>query len=457
MIHIMFQAALLHLHLPMPQQIDRKRHWAKMIKDSNNKWYSLGIATVVFAANFAAWTMLAVLGVQIREDLGLTDTRLGLLLAAPILTGAFSHLPAGIFAERFGGRIILFTQTVIVSLSLLALAYANTFFQLLGVGLLVGIAGGTFISGVTYVSDWFERSMQGTAMGIYGAGIAGAAVTNLLAPLIISEQGWQAVPFYYAIALAALALLFWGSTRTDEKHKKHQHRFGAASKDEARVDLNPLRELRVWRFGLYFHFVYGGFIALVLWLPQYYVGEYDLTLKTASFASLLFAIPASIAGALGGWFADNVGARKINWAVFWVCLVCLFFLSYPKTTMTIHGIEENLSVTVNINLWVFSLLIFVVGVAMGFGKASIYRLIYDYYPRDVGVVGGAVGTIGTLGGFTLPILFGLAADITGIRSSCFMLLYGMLAGCMVLMFYAIKIDAFQHRVKQAYADEFLTL
>ncbi|MCB1669421.1 MAG: NarK/NasA family nitrate transporter [Pseudomonadales bacterium] len=423
----------------------------------SEKWYSLGIATVIFAANFAAWTMLAVLGVQIRADLGLSDTSFGLLLAMPILTGAFSHLPAGILAERFGGRMVLFTQTVIVALSLFALAYADTFYQLLTVGLLVGVAGGTFISGVTYVSDWFERSMQGTAMGIFGAGVAGAAITNLLAPLIIANHGWQAVPFYYAIVLVILALAFWLTTKPDTKHSGDRHAIAALESRKLPVNLSLLKELRVWRFGLYYHFVFGGFIALVLWLPQYYAGEYGLDLKTASFLSLLFAIPASMARALGGWFADNFGARKINWAVFWVCLVCLFFLSYPKTTMIIHGIEQTLSVTININLWVFTLLIFVVGVAMGFGKASIYRIIYDYYPQDVGVVGGAVGTIGTLGGFTLPILFGLAADITGIRSSCFMLLYGMLAGCMVLMFYAIKIDAFQHRVKQAYADEFLTL
>ena len=94
---------------------------------------------------------------------------------------------------------------------------------------------------------------------------------------------------------------------------------------------------------------------------------------------------------------------------------------------------------------------------MGFGKASIFRIIYDYYPDNVGVVGGAVSAIGALGGFSLPILFGVAADLTGIRSSCFMLLYGVLAACMVLMFYAIKLDEFRQRVNQARADDFLTL
>ena len=423
-----------------------------MAVSNQNKWYSLGIATVVFAANFAAWTMLAILGLQIRSDLGLSDTAFGFLLATPFLTGAFSHLACGILAQRHGGRTVLFVQTAIVALSLFALSWAQTFYQLLAVGLFVGLSGGTFIAGISYVSDWFEHNLQGTAMGIFGAGIAGAAITNLAAPLMIDGLGWQAVPFYYGLVLAVLAAVFWFSTSPDARHINTH---GKPVTIETNLQL--LKELRVWRFGLYYHFVFGSFLALILWLPQYYVGEYGLSLKTASFVTLLFAIPASMARALGGWFADNFGARRINWMVFWVCLVCLFFLSYPQSTMTIHGIEHDLSLSISINLWVFTLLIFIIGIAMGFGMASIYRIIYDYYPQDVGVVGGAVGTIGALGGFTLPILFGFAADLTGIRSSCFMLLYGMLAGLMVLMFYAIKLDAFQHRVKQAYADEFLTL
>jgi len=196
---------------------------------------------------------------------------------------------------------------------------------------------------------------------------------------------------------------------------------------------------------------------LTLWLPQFYVSQYGLTLKMASFATLLFTVPAALVRALGGWFADYFGARTINWMVFWVCLVCLFFLSYPPTTMTIHGIDQDLTVHIYTPMWLFTALIFVMGVAMGFGKASVYRLIYDYYPGHVGAVGGAVGLIGALGGFSLLLLFGLANDLTRISTSCFMLLYGVLAGCMILMHYAIKRDQFRLRLAQAEADEFLSL
>tara|TARA_R110000822_G_scaffold59736_30_gene149168 strand:- start:23796 stop:25067 length:1272 start_codon:yes stop_codon:yes gene_type:complete len=419
---------------------------------NDQKWYGLGVCTVAFAANFAAWTLFAILGLQIRIDLSLSDTAFGVLLATPILTGAFASLICGILAERFGGRIVFFLQTLIVALSLFTLPYAETFGQFLAFGLVLGISGGAFASGISYVSSWFDRSVQGTAMGIFGAGDVGAAITNLVVPIIIINYGWQAVPKYYGVVLLVVALLFWVLTKSAPK--------ALYPKEDGELLVNklrPLRDLRVWRFGLYYYFVFGGFLALTLWLPQYYMGEYGLDFKTASFFTLLFTLPAAIIRALGGWFADNFGARRINWLVFWVCLGCLFFLSYPPTTMTIHGIERDLFLDIRISLWMFVLLTFVVGLAMGFGKASIYRIIYDYYPDNISVVGGAVCAIGALGGFSLPILFGVAADMTGIRSSCFMLLYGVLAGCMVLMFYAIKIDAFRQRVDQARADDFLTL
>ncbi len=416
------------------------------------QWYSLGICTTAFAAHFAAWTLFAILGMQIKADLSLSETAFGLLVAAPILTGALARLISGVLAEHFGGRLVFFVQSLIVALALFTLPYARTFGQFLSIGLVLGIAGGTFATGISLVSGWFPASQQGTAMGIFGAGNAGAAITNLVAPLIILSYGWQAVPNIYGTVLLAIAILFWFFSWSPSDRSQRTR-----SRQCWTEEMRPLRELRVWRFGLYYYFVFGGFLALTLWLPQYYVGEYGLDLKTASFVTMLFTLPAAIVRALGGWFADNFGARRINWSVFWVCLVCLFFLSYPPTTMTIHGIERNLFLNIHINLWVFVLLTFVMGLAMGFGKASIYRIIYDYYPDNVGVVGGAVAAIGALGGFSLPILFGLAADLTGIRSSCFMLLYGVLAGCMVLMFYAIKLDQFRHRLDQAKADDFLTL
>jgi NNP family nitrate/nitrite transporter-like MFS transporter len=162
-----------------------------------------------------------------------------------------------------------------------------------------------------------------------------------------------------------------------------------------------------------------------------------------------------MARAAGGWFADRFGARTVNWSVFWICLVCLFFLSYPPTTMIIHGVEKDVNIYIELNVWIFTALLLVIGLAQGFGRASVYKLINDYYPEQMGSVGGMVAMLGALGGCTLPVLFGMAVDWVGVYSACFMLLYGVLAACMLLMHLAIKRERHEQRMRDAIANNFL--
>ena len=413
---------------------------------------SLTASTVAFAASFAAWTLFSILGLEIREQLQLNYTQFALLLVAPILSGALARLPSGILADIYGGRRVMFLEMAIVGVALLFYPLASVYWHYLLFGVVIGLAGATFSAGIAFVSSWYDKRRQGTAMGIFGAGDAGAAITNLVAPLAVIQFGSDYVPVAYGAVLLFTAVTFLFLSSEDPIHQAQ-----AKVSRPLAEELAPLGKLRVWRFGLYYFFVFGAFLALTLWLAQFYVEQYGLDLKAASFATLLFTVPAALVRALGGWFADYFGARTINWMVFWICLVCLFFLSYPPTTMTIHGIEGDLSLNIATPMWLFTALVFVMGVAMGFGKASIYRIIYDYFPGHMGAVGGAVGMIGALGGFALLLLFGAANDITGIRTSCFMLLYGGLAGCMILMHFAIKRDEFRQRYAQAQADEFLSL
>jgi NNP family nitrate/nitrite transporter-like MFS transporter len=286
-------------------------------------------------------------------------------------------------------------------------------------------------------------------MGIFGAGNSGAALTNLIVPLLMSAYGWETVPMIFAVGMLIVAILFWILAKNDPQHSNRQQQ--ATAKEQ----LAPLKEWRVWRFSLYYFFTFGGFLALTLWLPKYYVGAYALDIKTASFLTLLFTLPTGLVRALGGVLADILGARPIMWGTFWISLICLFFLSYPPTTMMIHGIGEVIHITLELNQWVFTILILILGICMGLGNASLFKHIHDYYPQNIGSVGGMVGVMGGLGGFTLPILFGLAADLTQIRSSCFMLLYGLLACCMVLMHFGIKSDEYQQRVRDAHASKFI--
>lgn len=423
-----------------------------MFANENQQQISaLVMSTIAFAGCFAVWTLFSVIGIEIKSELGLSETEFGILVATPILTGALTRLPMGILVERIGGRRLMVLLMLLVSLPLYALSIAETYQDYLLIGLGIGFAGSSFIVGIHYVSSWSGSENQGLSMGIFGSGNLGAALTNLVAPLIILAYGWRQAPVVYAFVLILLALMFWIMTSDDPKHERPE----TTPKYRLADQLGVLWDLRVWRFGLYYFFVFGGYVALVLWLPDYYVTHYGLDLTTASFLTLLFSLPGALSRIFGGWCADRLGARQVNWTVFWICLVCLFFLSYPPTTMTIHGIERDVTLNIEMPVWLFTVLLLIVGVAMGFGKASVYRIIYDYYPERIGVVGGMVGALGAIGGFALPIMFGLVADVLGVRSSCFMLLYGLLAVCMMVMFYGVQFDDRRRRLRDAIQNNFL--
>ncbi len=423
-----------------------------MAQDTQKQISALIMSTLMFAGCFAVWTLISVIGVQIKYELQLSETEFGFLVATPILSGALARLPMGMLAERFGGRQLMTGLVLLVSIPLYAFSYAETYWQYLALGLCIGMAGSSFAIGIHYVSAWASRDNQGLAMGIFGAGNLGAALTNLVAPLIIIAYGWRMAPVAYAFVLVLLGLLFWLLTQDDPVH---QRRTEQQSEPKLNQLFIPLLDLRVWRFGLYYFFVFGGYVALTLWLPEYYVTQYGLDLKTASFLTLLFTVPGALTRVIGGWCADQIGARRVNWSVFWICLICLFFLSYPPTTMTIHGTEQDMTFLLEMPVWMFTVLVMIVGVAMGFGKASVFRMVYDYYPDRMGTVGGAVGLLGAIGGFVLPISFGLVTDLFGVRSSCFMLLYGLLAVCMVTMFYGISKQDQKQRLQEAIQNNFL--
>jgi len=421
-----------------------------MNPNNQRKWQALGVSTLAFTVNFAVWTLFSIIGIRIKQELGLNETEFGFLVAMPILSGSLSRLPLGMLTDRFGGRPVFFLQMLAVVIALVGIQYAHNYTQYLIAGFAVGLAGGSFAIGIAYTSAWFDKHQQGTAMGIFGAGNSGAALTNLIVPLLMATYGWETVPLIFAGGMLIVAVLFWVMAKNDP-----QHIDGPQPHTTIREQLLPLKEARVWRISLYYFFTFGGFLALTLWLPKYYVGEFSLDLKTASFLTLLFTLPTGLVRALGGVLSDIMGARRILWTTFWISLVCLFFLSYPPTTMTIHGISDVIHINVELNQWVFTLLILVLGICMGLGNASLLKLIYDYYPHNMGSVGGLVGVMGGLGGFTLPILFGLVADLTQIRSSCFMLMYGLLASCMVLLHFGIRASEYKQRLRDAYASSFL--
>ena len=273
---------------------------------------------------------------------------------------------------------------------------------------------------MTYISKWFPKDKQGTALGIFGMGNFGAAITNFCAPFLL-YLGWQNVIKIYSISLFIIAILFYLFTK-DDPVIKHRKNFNLTFENSAK-QLEPLRNLQVWRFSLYYFFVFGAFVALALWLPRYYIGVYGLDIKTAGILTSLFSFPGSIFRALGGWLSDKFGARKVLYHTFIFSCILLFILSYPSTNYLISGINGDINFSLRVNLNVFVFCTILLGFLMSLGKGAVYKHIPIYYPNNVGSVGGMVGLIGGLGGFFCPIIFGILNDIMQIWTSCFMFLF----------------------------------
>ena len=402
----------------------------------SDPYRALGLSTLSFTVCFAVWTIFSIIGVKIKQELGLSDTQFGLLVATPVLTGSVSRIFLGVWTEQFGGRIVFPLQMLITAACVQLLTSVQTYAFFLIAALGLGLAGGSFIVGVAYTSRWFAREHQGVALGILGAGNVGAAVTNFAAPFLVIAVGWEGAARVYAIVLATTAVLFYLLAKTDPAQR--ERRRTGRSPVSTGSQIEPLRNVQVWRFATYYFFVFGGFVALASFLPRYYVGAYGLELTTAGVLAGLYSLPGSVFRALGGWMSDKWGARFVMYLTFIASLVILFIMSYPQTRYIVSGINGPVEFDFGLSVGFFVALTVILGFVMSLGMAAVYKHVPVYYPHHVGSVGGLVGMIGGLGGFFLPIAFGILLDHTGVWTTPFMLLFAVVAVSAVWMHVAIR-------------------
>ena len=467
----------------------------------------LALNTIAFTVCFACWMLNGVLvtflaGNQVF-DWG--PIEIGWLLGIPVLTGSIFRLPAGMLTDKFGGRPVFGILLLLCAIPMFFLSQANSFFSFALCSFGFGLTGVGFAVGIAFTSVWYPKNWQGTALGIFGAGNAGAAITTMLAPSILNNltnhgeklEGWRTLPIIYAAALVVMGVIFLVFT----KNKKPQ----SHGKTVWQM-LQPLKSVRVWRFGLYYFLVFGCFVAFSQWLVPYFTNVYYLPLVTAGFFATAFSLPSGLIRAVGGWMSDKFGGRKVMFWVLGSSLIISFLLIVPK--MEVHspgrGINARIPGTVteitkstvkvgNIdyklhqksgkmnqmdteilifptkevwqepivkvgdqvkknqlivkgnsviyfqaNIWIFVVLVFAIGSIWGIGKAAVYRLIPDYFPNEVGVVGGMVGVIGGLGGFVCPIIFGYLLEGTGLWTSCWMFMFFLSAICLIWMYNVVQ-------------------
>jgi NNP family nitrate/nitrite transporter-like MFS transporter len=458
--------------------------------------------TLAFTICFGCWMLNGVL-VTFLVDNQVFDwgpVEIGWLMGIPVLTGSIFRLPAGMLTDKYGGKYIYGVLLLLCAIPMYFLSYANSFtgFALASFGF--GLTGVSFAIGIAYTSVWYPKHWQGRALGIFGAGNAGAALTTLFAPTLLNNltdngvniEGWRTLPLIYAAALVIMGIIFLVFT-TNKKP--------ASSKKTIKELFIPLKNMRVWRFGLYYFLVFGCFVAFSQWLVPYFVNVYYLSLVTAGILAALFSFPSGVIRALGGWLSDKFGARSVMYWILGSSLVISFLLVVPKmeiyspgkgimskasgtatevsdTLITIgnrsyplkakgeglSNVDDRVVIwpkkeiwqeaTVSLgeevskkqllakgvtriyfqaNVWVFAVLVILIGSIWGIGKAAVYKHIPDYFPEEVGVVGGMVGVLGGLGGFFCPIIFGYLLEGTGLWTSCWMFMLFISAICLIWM------------------------
>jgi len=397
---------------------------------------ALGLSTIAFTVCFAVWTIFSIIGVSLKGQLGLSETQFGLLIGMPVLSGSLVRVVLGVWTDRKGGRLVYTLTMLGAAVATFLLAFAQTYEQLLLAALGVGLAGGSFAVGVAYVSRFYPAGKQGTALGIFGVGNIGAAVTKFLAPFVMLAWGWQSVAMVWAGALVVMAVIFWFGTHDDPVAIRR--RTEPYTPRSLASEFAPLRNPQVWRFALYYFFAFGAFVALTLWLPRYLIGVYGLDIATAGAIAAAYSIPASIFRAYGGTLADKIGARTIMYWTLGVSAACTLLLALPTADYVVAGVHGPVSLHYEMGLVAFIALLFVLGFFMSLGKAAVYKHIPVYYPDNVGAVGGLVGMIGGLGGFVLPLLFGYLNDLTGIWSSCFAALFVLVIVALGWMHTAVR-------------------
>lgn len=457
----------------------------------------LFLNTLAFTVCFAVWMFNGVM-VTFLVDNGVFDwgpVEIGWLLGIPVLTGSIFRLPLGILTDKFGGKWVFASLLLFCALPMYGLSWANDFWSFALMSFGFGFAGTGFAVGVAYTSVWYPKAWQGRALGIFGAGNAGAAITTLFAPTLLNnltEHGeamnqWRVLPKIYAAGLVITAVLFLFLTINKKPNVPAR---------TMKQMLRPLGNMQVWRFGFYYFLVFGCFVAFSQWLVPYFVNVYAASLVVAGLFASMFSFPSGLIRILGGWMSDRWGGRKVTQSVFVFSMVISLFLVVPKMEVlspgrgvmaTKAGVVTYVSDSIlkvdnkqyvlierstefdksdtralimptkdswqtpivaegdevkkrqllahgttriyfQANMWIYAVLVMLIGIGWGIGKASVYKSITNYFPNEVGVVGGMVGVIGGLGGFFSPIIFGYLLDWSGLWTSnwMFMLLISIL-------------------------------
>jgi NNP family nitrate/nitrite transporter-like MFS transporter len=377
--------------------------------------WNLALATLAFMACFSAWGLIAPLAKKFQDTLGLSSTATLFLTAVPVVLGALMRIPMGMLTDRYGGRRMFAAILAFSALPAVLFGYAEGYWQLVGVGFLLGVTGASFAVGVPFVAAWFTRERQGAALGVYGMGNVGTAIAALSAPAVVNTYGRPTLGWITGGLLLAMAAIFYVGARDAPRRGAPAH--------YAKVFRAGWR---LYRLAFFYFITFGGFVAMAILLPKLLKDWFGYTLFQAGLRAAGFSIAATLARPVGGWMADRFGA-------------------YPVLTLAFAGVAVDAGILaalapepriVPITITCLTLACF-----LGAGNGAVFKLVPLEFPNDAGAAGGIVGAAGGLGGFFPPIVMGIVKDHAGSYTLGFVGLLAATACCLVLAVWLIRTAA----------------
>jgi MFS transporter, NNP family, nitrate/nitrite transporter len=366
---------------------------------------ALFLSTSTFAVSFALWGLIGALAPTFAQAYGLSAKAKSLMIAVPVLLGALGRIPAGMLADRFGGRRIFAALLLLSAVPAILIGFSNSYASLIVLGLFLGIAGSTFPVGVGFTSKWFTRDQQGTALGVYGMGNIGQSVAVFGAPVLAIALGsWRPVFFIFAAISIVWGVVFLLSARdavTDTKPKTLAENFDVLR-----------REPLAWVLSLFYFLTFGGFVAFSIYLPTLLKDTFRLSAADAGARTAGFVLLATLMRPVGGMLADRLGGARVLLPVFIAIAALALLMGCPfMPTFTAGALGA--------------------AAALGLGNGAVFKLVPQYFPKETATVTGLVGAFGGLGGFFPPLVLGVLRDATGAYTWGFVFLAAFALFCLI--------------------------
>jgi len=341
-----------------------------------------------FDVSFMVWVLLGPLAPFLSEDLKLTASQKGLMVAVPLLGGALFRPIMGVLGDLLGGRRagMLGLGLTLFPL-LLGWRFARHLHDFYAVGILLGIAGASFAVALPLAGSWYPPERQGLAMGIAGAGNSGTLLATLFAPRLAQAFGWSKTFAVAMLPVFAVLVLFGLMAKNNPLR--------AAAKPRWRDYAAVLREPDTGWFCFFYSFTFGGFVGLASFLTIFFHDQYLLPKVKAGDFTTIVVVAGSFLRPVGGWLADKIGGYRL----------LLMLLSGAACCLAGVGTLPSLPVVM--------VLLFVTMGMLGMGNGAVFQLVPQRFSHRVGVLTGLVGAAGGLGGFALPSILGAVKDRTG--------------------------------------------